>query len=101
VIRAWRYGANFPTPFMPGESALVRAPVIIDGAIIFANNQEAKVMAIERSIFTHEIEDADAAPKWTASLYHPGRSHFAMTKAPRRRFIYTPTSASSRASLSE
>jgi hypothetical protein len=34
MIRTWRYGANIPTPFMPGESALFRSPVIIDGAII-------------------------------------------------------------------
>jgi exodeoxyribonuclease-5 len=68
MIRAWRYGANIPTPFMPGESALFRAPVIIDGSIVFANNQEAKVVAIEQSAFTHEIEEADGVPKWTASL---------------------------------
>jgi hypothetical protein len=68
MIRAWRYGANIPTPFMPGESALFRSPVIIDGAIIFANNQEARVLAIERSTFSHEIEEADGVPKWTASI---------------------------------
>jgi hypothetical protein len=53
---------------MPGESALFRAPVIVDGAIIFANNQEARVVAIERSTFTHEIEESDGVPKWTASI---------------------------------
>ena len=65
-IRAWRYGANIPTPFMPGESALFRAPVILDGIVVFANNQEARVVAIERSTFLYEIEEADAVPKWTA-----------------------------------
>jgi len=68
LIRAWRYGANIPTPFMPGESALFRAPVVIDESIIFANNQEARVVAIERSTFTHEVEEAEGAPRWTASL---------------------------------
>jgi exodeoxyribonuclease-5 len=68
LVRAWRYGANIPTPFMPGESALFRAPVVVDESIIFANNQEARVVAIERSTFTHEIEEADGVPKWTASL---------------------------------
>jgi exodeoxyribonuclease V len=68
LIRAWRYGANIPTPFIPGESALFRAPVVIDGAILFANNQESRVIAIERSTFTHEIEEADGVPKWAASL---------------------------------
>jgi hypothetical protein len=68
LVRAWRYGANIPTPFMPGESALFRAPVVVDESIIFANNQEARVVAIERSTFTHEIEEAEGVPKWTASL---------------------------------
>jgi exodeoxyribonuclease-5 len=68
LVRAWRYGANIPTPFMPGESALFRAPVVVDESIIFANNQEARVVAIERSTFTHEIEEADGVPKWRASL---------------------------------
>jgi hypothetical protein len=64
----WRYGANIATPFMPSESALFRAPVVIDGAIIFGNNQEARVVAIERSMFTHEIEEVDSVSKWTASI---------------------------------
>jgi energy-coupling factor transporter ATP-binding protein EcfA2 len=68
LIRAWRYGANIPTPFMPGESALFRAPVVIDESIIFANNQEARVVAIERSTFMHQIEEANGVPKWTASI---------------------------------
>ena len=68
LIRAWRYGTDIPTPFMAGESALFRAPVIIDGSIIFANNQEARVAAIERSTFAHEIEQADGVSKWTASI---------------------------------
>jgi len=43
------------------RNALFRAPVI-DGSIIFANNQEARFVAIERSTFTHEIEEA----KWSS-----------------------------------
>jgi UvrD-like helicase C-terminal domain/AAA domain len=68
MIRAWRFGTNIPTPFMPGESALFRSPVIIADSIVFANNQEAKVAAIERSTFTHEIEETDGVPKWTATI---------------------------------
>jgi hypothetical protein len=41
AVHAWR-----KRPF--------RAPVVIDESIIFANNQEARVIAIERSTFTHE-----------------------------------------------
>jgi exodeoxyribonuclease-5 len=68
MIRRWRYGENIPTPFMPGESALFRSPVVIEDTMIFANNQEAKVVSIERSTFTHEIEEANGVRKWTASI---------------------------------
>jgi hypothetical protein len=36
--------------------------------VIFANNQEAKVTSIERGMFTHEIEEANGVPKWTATV---------------------------------
>ncbi|HEY4355546.1 MAG TPA: AAA family ATPase [Acidobacteriaceae bacterium] len=68
TIRRWRYGDNIPTPFMPGESALFRAPVVIEDTILFANNQEAKVLAIDRSTFSHQIEEANGVPKWTATI---------------------------------
>lgn len=95
MIRAWRYGANIPTPFMPGESALFRAPVIIDGAIIFANNQEARVVAIERSTFIHKIEEADGVPKWTASI-PSWRITLRDDEGIEKQFICTLTSASFR-----
>ena len=68
TIRRWRYGDNIPTPFMPGESALFRQPLILEETMIFANNQEAKVVSIKRGTFTHEIEEANGVPKWTASI---------------------------------
>ncbi len=68
MVRRWRYGEQIPTPFMPGESALFRQPLILDNTLLFANNQEAKVIAIERGTFTHEIEEAHGIPKWTASV---------------------------------
>jgi hypothetical protein len=63
----WRYGDNIPMPFMPGERALFRAPVIVEDSIIFANNQEAKVLAIEKSFLSHDIKEAGGA-KWTATI---------------------------------
>ena len=63
MIRRWRYGDDIPTPFMPGESALFRAPVIVDEALIFANNQEAKVLEIERSTLSHEFKEAKCLAK--------------------------------------
>jgi exodeoxyribonuclease-5 len=67
-IRRWRYGEDIPTPFMPGESALFRAPVIVDDAVVFANNQEAKVLGIERSTLSHKFEEAKGLAKWTATI---------------------------------
>jgi exodeoxyribonuclease-5 len=68
TIRRWRYGENIPTPFMPGERALFRAPVIVEDSIIFANNQEAKVLAIEKSLLSCDIKEAAGVPKWTATI---------------------------------
>lgn len=68
LIRTWRYGSDIPTPFMPGENALFRAPVIVDDSVLFGNNEEAKVLAIERSTFTYEIEQANELPRWAASI---------------------------------
>jgi exodeoxyribonuclease-5 len=68
MIRRWRYGDDIPTPFMPGESALFRAPVIVDEALIFANNQEAKVLEIERNTLSHEFKEAKGLTKWTATI---------------------------------
>jgi hypothetical protein len=68
LIRTWRYGADIPTPFMPGENALFRAPVIIDDSVLFGNNEEAKVLAIERATFTYEVEEANEVSRWTASI---------------------------------
>ena len=53
---------------MPCESDLFRAPVVIEESIIFANNQEAKVLAIDKSTLSHDIEEATGVPKWTATI---------------------------------
>ena len=66
TIRRWRYGENIPTPFMPGERALFRQPLIIDDTLLFANNQEAKVIAIKSGTFIYEVEEAHDVSKWTA-----------------------------------
>ena len=68
MVRRWRYGEQIPTPFMPGESALFRQPLILDNTLLFANNQEAKVIAIERGTFTHEVKESHGVSKWTACV---------------------------------
>ncbi len=68
MIRRWRYGDNIPTPFMPGESCLFKEPLIIEERTIFGNNQEAKVIDIERSTYTYKIPEADDVKDWIASV---------------------------------
>ena len=68
LIRSWRYGDNIPTPFMPGESALFKQPLIQEETMVFANNQEAKVVSIERGMFTHEVKEANGVPSWKATV---------------------------------
>lgn len=68
MIRRWRYGNDIPTPFMPGESALFRQPLVIAKTMVFANNQEAKVVTINRGTFLYEVEEAHGLSRWTASV---------------------------------
>lgn len=67
-VRAWRYGENIPTPFMPGERAMFRAPVIRDKKIIFNTNEEAKVLQINPSNVRHKFIECEGAASWQAEL---------------------------------
>ena len=68
MIRRWRYGDDIPTPFMPGERALFNKPLIVKETMIFANNQEAEVVSIERGTFSYDVKEANGVPRWTASI---------------------------------
>jgi exodeoxyribonuclease-5 len=67
-VRRWLYGDNIPTPFMPGERALVRQPLVRDGSIILATNEEASVVSIEAGIFERRFDTRFDAPGWSASI---------------------------------
>jgi energy-coupling factor transporter ATP-binding protein EcfA2 len=67
-IRAWRYGDNIPTPFMPGERAMFRAPVIKDKTVIFNTNEEAKVLKISTGLYRHEFDECTGVGSWKAEL---------------------------------
>ena len=67
-VRYWRYGENIPTPFMPGERAMFRAPLFVDKKIAFNTNEEATVRGIEEGSFSFKFPACDAAPAWTAEL---------------------------------
>ncbi|MBX9594676.1 MAG: AAA family ATPase [Roseomonas sp.] len=67
-VRRWRYGDTLPTPFMPDERALIRAPILIDGVTAFTTNEEAQVIAIERDRFTYTIEACEGGAEWVAEV---------------------------------
>lgn len=50
-IRRWMLGRVPATPFVPGETALIRSPFVIEDSILIATNEEVKVMAIEPSSY--------------------------------------------------
>lgn len=50
-IRRWILGHSPPTPFVPGETALIRSPLVIEDTILIATNEEVKVTAIEAARF--------------------------------------------------
>ena len=68
TVRRWRYGEDIPTPFMPGERALFRQPLIVEDTMVFANNQEATVISIKRGAFNHDVKEANGVPQWVASV---------------------------------
>lgn len=67
-VRRWRYGENIPTPLMPGEVALIRAPILREGVSLFQTNEEARVLEIARDEFAYEIVGTDKVDGWTARL---------------------------------
>ena len=65
-IRRWRYGET-TTPFVAGERALVREPVIQDDAILLHTNEEATVVEIERA--TASVLNGEwRVPSWRITL---------------------------------
>jgi exodeoxyribonuclease-5 len=67
-IRRWRYGDSTPTPFMPGERAMLRAPIVRDDSILFNTNEELGIVEIEQGMFRRPIEPRQGAPGWTAEI---------------------------------
>jgi exodeoxyribonuclease-5 len=67
-IRRWRYGDRAVVPFVPGEFALIRKPVIMDKTVLFNTNEEAEVSGIERSRIDHYVRKVGDFPSWTATV---------------------------------
>lgn len=76
-IRTWRYGERARVPFVPGEFALLRAPVIREKTILFNTNEEAEVLGIRRDVYSHRFPEAGSnngwaaeVPSWRVTLLH-------------------------------
>lgn len=67
-VRQWRYGSAIPTPFMPGEMAMLRAPVVRDKRILLNTNEEARVIEIAHASVEWTFAGAENADGWRASL---------------------------------
>jgi exodeoxyribonuclease V len=66
-VRRWLY-EDRTKPFSPGERALFRAPLVREGEIIVATNEEPTVTAIEEDVFVHRFEKIDSLLGWTAEI---------------------------------
>lgn len=48
-VRRWIHGHDPVTPFLPGELALIRSPLVVDENILISTNEEVEVLSIEPS----------------------------------------------------
>ncbi|WP_424813550.1 ATP-dependent DNA helicase [Roseococcus sp. YIM B11640] len=67
-IRRWRYGDRALVPFVPGEFALIRKPILLDKTVLFSTNEEAEVNGIERSSIEHYICKSGDCAGWMATV---------------------------------
>ncbi|MEJ0017514.1 MAG: AAA family ATPase [Acetobacteraceae bacterium] len=67
-VRHWLYGEDIPTPFMPGERALLRAPVVRDKTVVLATNQEVVVVEIAADTHRGDFKAAGQIDGWSWSL---------------------------------
>jgi len=67
-VRGWLYGDNLLTPFVPGERALLRAPIVDDEQIIANTNEEAVVTEIEHDEYVWTVEKRQDVPAWSQTI---------------------------------
>jgi exodeoxyribonuclease-5 len=66
-VRNWLYGETV-APFVPGEVALVRAPIFQDDAIVFNTNEEVPVEAIEPGSYRHIFKKRGGLKGWSVEI---------------------------------
>lgn len=64
-VRGWLYGETLPTPFLPGERALLRSPIVREDVVIANTNEEALVMTIERDEYQWKVGQRRSLPGWS------------------------------------
>ena len=67
-VRRWIYGDNIPTPFMPGERALFRAPLVVDESVLFNTNDEAVVVSIQADTRMLRVMQSKEDVVWSVPL---------------------------------
>ena len=67
-VRGWIYGDRIPTPFMAGERALVRQPIIRDRMILLNTNEEATVEDIAADTYTHPFASGLGVDAWVGEV---------------------------------
>jgi hypothetical protein len=67
-VRGWLYGDCLPTPFMPGERALLRSPIVRDEAILANTNEEFTVVEIERDEHAWRVAGRRGLPGWAQTI---------------------------------
>jgi hypothetical protein len=68
-VRMWRYGAeSLESPFLPGERALFRGPLIKSGNVLYSTNEEATVLDIASDTFCFSVPKVGEAEEWVAMV---------------------------------
>ncbi len=66
-IRQWLFGET-ETPFVPGETVLIRQPIVQDKTVLFNTNEEAPVEEICEGTYTHRFEERAGLDAWSVQI---------------------------------
>lgn len=67
-VRHWIYGPDIPTPFMPGEKALVREPLMRDRTVLINTNEEVTVLAIKEGTKKVTLDESRGVDGWAVTV---------------------------------
>lgn len=67
-VRSWLYGEDIPTPFVVGERALLRAPIVVSESIVAHTNEEARVTEIAAGEYVWQVPERGKQRGWSAAI---------------------------------